>query len=136
MQIEPYLFFNGRAAAALDFYRDALDAQVEMLMRYRDAPEPPQPGCEPNSPDDVLHASFRIGDTRLMASDGPVPGTISGFALSLSATDDTDARRKFDALAAGGQVQMPLGETFFASSFGMLVDRFGVPWMVVCSKPM
>jgi PhnB protein len=136
MQIEPYLFFDGRATEALDFYRDALGAQVEMLMRYRDSPEPPQPGCEPNSPDDVLHASFRIGDTRLMASDGPVPGTFTGFALSLGAADDADARRKFDALAAGGQVQMPLGETFFATSFGMLVDRFGVPWMVVCSKPM
>jgi PhnB protein len=133
MHVEPYLFFNGRTEEALDFYRDAIGAKTEMLMRNKDAPEPPMDNM---GPDQVLHAAFRVGDSVLLASDGPVPGGFNGFSLSLYASDDADAQRKFDALAAGGQVRMPLAETFFATRFGMLTDRFGVGWMVIHPKPM
>ena len=135
MHVEPYLFFNGRTEEALHFYRDAIGASIDMLMRNKDAPEPPL-GATPDSGDQVLHAAFRIGDSVLLASDGPVPGGFHGFALSLYARDDADAQRKFDALAAGGEVRMPLSETFFATRFGMLADRFGVAWMVIHPKPM
>ncbi|MGN6513107.1 MAG: VOC family protein [Lysobacteraceae bacterium] len=135
MPVQPYLFFNGRTEEALNFYREAIGASIEMLVRNRDAPAPPV-GCPPGSGEQVLHAAFRVGDSVLLASDGPVPGGFNGFALSLAAADDADARRKFDALAAGGTVDMPLAETFFASAFGMLVDRFGVHWMVLHPKPM
>ena len=133
MHVEPYLFFNGRTEEALDFYRDAIGAKTEMLMRNKDAPAPPMDNM---GADQVLHAAFRVGDSVLLASDGPVPGGFNGFSLSLYASDDADAQRKFDALAAGGQVRMPLGETFFATRFGMLTDRFGVGWMVIHPKPM
>ena len=129
MQIQPYLFFNGRTEDALRFYVDAIGARIDMLMRNKDAPEPPV-GAPPGSGEQVLHAALRIGDSVLLASDGPVPGGFNGFALSLYASDDADAQRKFDALAKGGEVRMPLSETFFAHRFGMLTDRFGKAWMV------
>ena len=135
MHVQPYLFFNGRTEEALHFYRDAIGASIDMLMRNKEAPEPPT-GLPPDSGEKVMHAAFRIGDSVLMASDGPVPGGFHGFALSLYASDDADAQRKFDALAAGGEVRMPLSETFFAHRFGMLSDRFGVAWMVIHPKPM
>lgn len=135
MQIQPYLFFNGRTEEALHFYGDAIGARIEMLMRNRDAPEPPV-GSPPDSGEQVLHAAFRVGESVLLASDGPVPGGFNGFALSLYASDAADARRKFDALVAGGRLTMPVSETFFANAFGMLVDRFGVHWMVIHPKPM
>ena len=133
MQIQPYLFFNGRTEEALNFYRDAIGATIEMLMRNKDSPEP---AMDHMGGDQILHAALRIGDSVLLASDGSVPGGFNGFALSLHASDDADAQRKFDALAAGGEVRMPLSETFFAHRFGMLSDRFGVHWMVIHPKPM
>jgi PhnB protein len=133
MHIEPYLFFNGRTEEALNFYRDAIGATVQMLMRNKDAPGP---AMDNMGGDQVLHAALRIGDSVLLASDGPVPGGFNGFSLSLYASDDADAQRKFDALAAGGEVRAPLTETFFATRFGMLTDRFGVGWMVIHPKPM
>ncbi len=131
MSIEPYLFFEGRCEEALEHYRRALGAQVEMLMRYKDSPEVPQGKAPP--PDKVMHASFRIGDARLMASDGFCSGKSSfqGFALSLDVKSETEADRVFGALADGGQVKMPLAQTFFARRFGMVADRFGVTWMVI-----
>ena len=133
MQVQPYLFFNGRCEEALAFYGDAVGAKVEMLMRFKDSPEPPAPDCAPVSGDKVMHASFRIGDNVLMASDGQGDGTpeFKGASLSLTAADADEAQRRFAALAEGGQVIMPLGKTFFAPSFGMLVDRFGMSWMVL-----
>lgn len=134
MQVQPYLFFDGRCEEAIEFYRGALGAEVTMLMRYKDSPEPPQPGmCAPGSDDKVMHASFTIGETTLMASDGYNHGKpiFQGFSLSLSPANDAEAKRLFAALADGGQVQQSLTKTFFASSFGMVVDRFGVSWMVV-----
>jgi PhnB protein len=130
MQIQPYLFFDGRAEEAIEFYRKALGAQVQMLMRYRDSPEK-GPTTPPG--DKVMHSSLRIGDAEIMASDGHCQGkpNFQGFSLSLSARDDAEARRWFEALGDGGKVQQPLIKTFFASSFGMVADRFGVSWMVV-----
>ena len=134
MQVQPYLFFDGRCEEAIDFYRKALGAQVGMLMRWKDSPEPcPEGTIPPGSENKVMHASLQIGDTTVMASDGRCGGapTFQGFSLSLDAASDAEAKRLFDALSDGGQVQMPLGKTFFASSFGMVADRFGVSWMVI-----
>src|SRR5919106_1623823 len=133
MQVQPYLFFNGRCEEAVEFYRGALGAKVEMLMRYKDSPDPPPPGMvPPGSENKVMHASLRIGDTTVMASDGNCSGQprFQGFSLSISVADCAEAERRFKALADGGQVQMPLTKTFWSPCFGMLVDRFGVGWMV------
>ena len=134
MQIQPYLFFEGRTEEALEFYKKSLGAKVEMLMRHKDSPEPPPPGmCPPNSQDKVMHACFSISGAKIMASDGRCTGkpSFQGFALSVDAADENDAKRKFAALSEGGQVHMPLGKTFFSPSFGMVADRFGVSWMVI-----
>lgn len=133
MQVQPYLFFEGRCEEALEFYRQVLDAQVDMLMRFKESPEAPPPGAvAPGSEDKVMHASFRVGDSTLMASDGGCSGRpgFQGITLSLNLGDVEEAGRRFAALAEGGEVQMPLGETFWSPAFGMLVDRFGVSWMV------
>ncbi|MFZ3082970.1 VOC family protein [Rhodoferax ferrireducens] len=134
MQVQPYLFFEGRCEEALEFYRTTLGAKVTMLMRFKENPEPQPPGMFPLGSDDkVMHASFTIGETTLMASDGRATGSpvVQGFSLSLSAPTDAEAQRLFSALGEGGQVQMPLAKTFFASSFGMVADRFGVGWMII-----
>jgi PhnB protein len=133
MQVQPYLFFNGRCEEAVDFYKKALGAEVMMLMRFKDSPEPPQPGMiPPGSENKIMHTSLRIGDTTVMASDGRCEGgsTFQGFSLSLTVTNEAEARRTFAALGEGGQVQMPLTKTFWSPCFGMLSDRFGVGWMV------
>lgn len=140
MHVQPYLFFEGRCEEALEFYRATLGAEVTMLMRFKDSPEPAgnaemcgdAEGSGPPPGNNVMHAEFKIGDTTLMASDGiakeaPV---FRGFSLSLTVADEADAKRKFAALGEGGQVQMPLGPTFFSPCFGMVQDRFGVGWMV------
>jgi len=131
MQVQPYLFFEGRCEEAIEYYRKALGAKVEMLMHYKDNPEP-MPGKSPPG-DKVMHASFRIGDTTVMGSDGNCMGkpSFQGFSLSLTARDEAEAKRLFAALSDGGKVQMPLGKTFFSPAFGMVADRFGVAWMVV-----
>jgi PhnB protein len=130
MLVQPYLFFDGRCEEAIEFYHSKLGAEVEMLMRFKESPEPAQ--NPPGSEDKVMHASFRVGETTVMASDGRCMGqpSFQGFALSLTPANDAEAERLFNALSEGGQVQMPLSKTFFASSFGMLADRFGVSWMV------
>ncbi len=135
MQVQPYLFFDGRCEEAIEFYRKALGAQVGMMMRFKDAPPDacPEGAFPAGSENKVMHAALQIGETTVMASDGRNTGkpSFQGFALSLDAKDDADAKRLFDALTQGGQVQMPLGKTFFASSFGMVTDKFGVTWMVI-----
>ena len=130
MQIQPYLFFDGRCDEAVEFYRRALGAEVVMLMRFKDSPEPGM--SPPESGDKVMHARLRIGDGTVLASDGRCQGRprFEGFALSLTARDEAEAERLFGALAEGGQVQMPLASTFFSPSFGMVADRFGVSWMI------
>jgi PhnB protein len=131
MQIQPYLNFDGRCDEALNFYRAALGAEVIRLMRFKDAPDPAM--VSPASADKVMHASFRVGETTVMASDGRCKGQASfqGISLSLTVPNDSEAERLFAALADGGQVQMPLTKTFFSSRFGMIADRFGVSWMVI-----
>jgi PhnB protein len=132
MAIEPYLFFNGRCEEAIEFYKKALGTEVLMLMRYKESPEPTPPGMVPPGWENkIMHATLRIGNANVMASDGCSEGTnFQGFSLSLTAADEADAKRKFAALAEGGQVQMPLGKTFWSPCFGMVADRFGVGWMV------
>jgi PhnB protein len=132
--VQPYLFFDGRCDEAIEFYRRALGAEIEMLMRFKDSPEPPPPGtCPPGWDNKVMHASFRIGGSTLMASDGcgTEKRTFQGFSLSLPVSTEAEAENFFAALAEGGQIQMPLAKTFFSPRFGMLVDRFGVSWMVL-----
>lgn len=133
MQIQPYLFFNGHCEAAIAFYREALGARVDMLMRYRECPDTPPDGMLPPHWDDkIMHAELGIGDAVLMLSDGcgeTSPGFM-GFSLSLTVPDAPTANRMFAALTEGGKEQMPLGETFFSPRFGMVTDRFGVQWMI------
>ena len=129
----PYLMFNGRCEEALTFYKKALDAKIDMLMRFKDNPEPPQPGCTPADDNKIMHASFNVNGSMVMASDGmdTTPPKFEGFTLSVTAKDEPEAVRFFTALADGGSIRMPLTKTFFAKSFGMLADRFGVSWMII-----
>lgn len=131
MRVEPYLNFNGRAEEAFEFYKKAVGAEVTAMMRFKDAP--PEAGTTPEAANKVMHAVLRIGDAVLMASDGRCTGAtkFEGISLALNAKDEAEAKKFFDALLEGGQVQMPLGKTFFSPAFGMLADRFGVTWMVV-----
>jgi len=133
MAIQPYLFFEGRCEEAIEFYRGAIGAKVEMMMRYKDGPEPPPPGMlPPGSESKVMHASFQIGDATVLASDGRCSGKpqFEGFSLSLTVADEAQADRLFNALAEGGEVRAPLTKTFFSPRFGMVADRFGVGWMI------
>ena len=137
MLVQPYLFFEGRCEEAIDFYRRVLGAKVEMLMRYKDSPEPPPPGMvKPGSENKVMHACLKIGDTAVMASDGGCTGNagFGGFSLSINVASEAEADRVFNGLADGGQVRMPLGKTFFSPRFGMVADRFGVGWMVIVEE--
>ena len=140
MKVEPYLFFEGRCEEALEFYRTALGAEITMKMRYSENPEPQQqsPGCGPISPDAIMHAAFRIGETNVMASDGMASGqpVFKGISLSLSPATEAEAQKLFAALSDGGQTQMPLTKTFFSPAFGMVADRFGVSWMIVVPGAM
>ena len=136
MQVQPYLFFDGCCEDALAFYSQALGAQVTTLMRYQDSPEPPPPGDAMDG-EKIMHANLQIGDTQIMASDGMSSGnaTFKGISLSINASSDAEADRIFAALSQGGQVQMPMGATFFASRFGVLADKFGVSWMIIVPLP-
>ena len=137
MKVQPYLFFDGRCEEAIEFYKRNLGATQSMLMRFKDSPEPQQPGMvPPGGENKVMHAQFQVGDTTVMASDGRCGGKpkFDGFALSLTFPTTAEAVRAFAALAEGGQVQMPLTETFFSPRFGMVADQFGVSWMVLVGK--
>ncbi|MGH8505329.1 MAG: VOC family protein [Stenotrophobium sp.] len=133
MQIQPYLFFNGRCEDALEFYKKTLGAEVVMLMRIKESPEPQPPGMmPPGSENKIMHATLRIGSAEFMASDGLCSGTpdFKGFSLSLTLPDEARARQAFDALARRGTVNMPIGKTFWSPCFGMVTDPFGVQWMI------
>ena len=134
MQVQPYLFFDGRCEEAIAFYTKAVGAKPGMVMRFKDGPDKSM--CTPANENKVMHATITVGDSLVMVSDGQAKGkpNFDGFALSLDAKDDADAKKLFNALAEDGQVAMPLAETFFASSFGMVKDRFGVHWMVLAQK--
>jgi PhnB protein len=134
MLVQSYLFFDGRCDEAIEFYRSALDAEVTMLMRFKDNPEPEKSGgTRLGTEDKVMHSQMRIGDTLILASDGRCTGqpNFQGSALALTVADEAEAERRFAALADGGQITMPLAKTFFSPRFGMLTDRFGVAWMVL-----
>jgi PhnB protein len=136
MDVQPYLNFDGRCEEAIEFYRKALGAEVKMLMRFKDNPEP-QPGMmSPGSENKVMHANLRIGDSDILVSDGRCTGQskFQGISLSIWAKTAAEADKMFAALADGGQVQMPLTKTFFSPRFGMVADKFGLGWMVVATQ--
>ena len=134
----PYLMFNGRCEEALGFYKKALGAEIGMMMRFKEAPQEDnagEPGCAPGQidGDKIMHSAFQVKGTTVMASDGmaSTPPKFEGFSLTISARDEPEAERFFAALADGGKIEMPLMKTFFAKSFGVVSDRFGVNWMVI-----
>jgi len=134
MTVQPYLFFDGKCEEALEFYKSAIGAEVEMLMRFSENPDKPDPSnMPPNSENKVMHAAFKVGDTQILASDGHCNGkpSFQGFGLTLGAKSDAEAETLFGAVGKGGQVLQPLTKTFFASKFGMVTDRFGIMWMVI-----
>ncbi|MDF2996402.1 MAG: Glyoxalase/bleomycin resistance protein/dioxygenase [Xanthobacteraceae bacterium] len=134
MNVQAYMMFNGRTEEAIEFYKKAVGAEVTAMMRFRDAPESPPPGMVPeNWGDKVMHSSFKVGDAEIMASDGCQSDAegFKGISLALSVKSEAEAQSRFNALAEGGQVTMPLAKTFFSPNFGTLTDRFGVSWMVV-----
>jgi len=138
MDVQPYLSFEGRAEEAIEFYKSAVGAKLEMMMRFKEAPADQQAMMTPESKDKVMHAAMKIGDTTVMASDGYCTGkaSFSGVTLSISADSSSEADKLFNALSKDGKVTMPMSETFFANRFGMCSDKFGVGWMVIHPKPM
>jgi PhnB protein len=134
MTIQPYLNFDGRCEEAVEFYKKALGAEVEMMPRFKDNPEPPSAECPmPADPDKVMHTSLRIVETVIMASDCECTGKpeFKGISLALTVSDEAEADRSFGALADSGQVLMPMGKTFFSPKFGMVADKFGISWMIM-----
>jgi PhnB protein len=132
--LQPYLFFDGKCEEAIEFYGRAVGAKVNMLMRFKESPEPPASGCmPPGSENKVMHAQITVGGTVVLVSDGRCTNrpNFQGFSLALSVASEADADSTFNALADGGHIQSPLAKTFFSPRFGMVVDRFGVMWMVM-----
>jgi PhnB protein len=136
MNIQPYLSFEGRTQEAIDFYKSAIGAKVDVVMHFKDAPPDMKTQMSPESMDKVMHAAFHIGDTQVMASDGRCTGkaSFSGISLTINAGSNEEAEKLFNALGQGGQVGMPMSETFFAHRFGVVSDKFGVGWMVLNPK--
>ena len=136
MNVQPYLSFQGRAQEALDFYKTAVGAKVDMVMHFKDAPKEMQAQTPPASMDKVMHAAFHVGETQLFATDGECMGSLSftGISLTINATSNEEAEKVFAALGKGGQTTIPMSETFFAHRFGVLADKFGVKWMVLNPK--
>jgi PhnB protein len=131
MEIQPYLFFNGRCEEAIEFYKQALGAEVEMAMRFKESPEGMPPNLPAGHADKIMHASIRVQDAPILMSDAMgEESKFEGFSLVINASDKATAERWFKALSAGGEVTMPLAKTFWSPLFGMLTDRFGVGWMV------
>ncbi len=131
--ISPYLFFGGRCEEAIEFYRKALGAELEMLMRFDESPDPSPPGMiPPGFEKKVMHASLTIQGVRLLLSDGcGTTPKFAGFQLALTIPTEAEAHRAYDALADGGQSTMPLSKTFWSPCYGQVVDRFGLDWMVM-----
>jgi len=136
MHVEPYVFFDGRCEEAIEHYKKTLGATVENLLRFKDGPEPDSGMVPPGSGNKIMHASFRVGDSRVNCSDGSALGKpdFKGFSLVIEVKTDAEAERVFKALADGGAVHQPLIQTFFSSRFGMLADSFGVHWMIMTAK--
>ena len=132
--VQPYLFFDGKCEEALEFYKGAIGAKVEMMMRFKEAPDQSQ--MQPNTGEKIMHAAFNVGGTQVLASDGHCAGkpSFQGFGLALNAKNDAEAEKLFTAVGKGGQVLQPLTKTFFASKFGMVTDKFGIMWMVMAEN--
>jgi PhnB protein len=137
MKVESYLFFNGRTEEALEFYKKALGAKVEAMIRLKDSPEPPKPGSvPPGSENKIMHSLFRVGETQIMASDmGQGQPEFKGFSLTIAAKSEDELKKIFNALSEGGTVHQPLIKTFFSPVFGIVADKFGVSWMVLVDTP-
>jgi PhnB protein len=135
MRLNPYLVFNGQCQAAFRFYEQCLGGKIAAMMTYGDSPLAEQ--CGPQSRDRIMHARLQVGDTVLMGSDAPPDRfqAMQGMSVTLNIEQAAEAERVFHALAEGGNVIMPIGETFWAQRFAMLTDRFGTPWMINCEKP-
>jgi PhnB protein len=134
MRVEPYLFFNGRCEEALEFYKKAIGIETVRILRFKDSPEPAQPGMvPPGSENKIMHCAFRIGESTILASDGRCQGAqkYDGFALTINVATEAEANRLFAGLSEGGQVHMPLTKTFFSPRFGMVADKFGMTWMII-----
>jgi PhnB protein len=133
MKIDAYISFEGRCEEAINFYRQALGAQVAMLLRFKEAPPEAQANMTPGTGEKIMHATLGIGESTLLMSDGMCTGkgVFKGVSLSLTVQDEDEAQRRYAALAEGGQAQLPLHKSFFARSFGMVADRFGVQWMII-----
>jgi uncharacterized glyoxalase superfamily protein PhnB len=131
--VAPYLFFSGRCEEALEFYKQAIGAEVSMMMRFNESPDAVPDGMlQPGFENKIMHATFQVGSMSIMASDGcDDKSKFEGFRLALSLANETDARRIFDALTVGGTVDMPLGPTFWSPCYGMVTDKFNVGWMVM-----
>ena len=130
-KLDPYLFFDGNCAEAMRFYQQTLGGKMEAMMSYADSPMPDQ--CPPGSKDRIMHACIDLNGQLLMASDCPAGQPYQGMnnvSLALTYPTVAEAKRTFDALAAGGKVVMPMAETFWADIFGMATDRFGASWMI------
>jgi PhnB protein len=134
MQLNPYIYFNGRCAEALNFYEGALGAKVVMKMTYGESPAANE--CSKNSLDKIMHARLDVGGSVIMMSDAPEErySTPQGFSISLNLQDPVEAERVYKVLSAGGNVLMPLEKTFWAQRFAMFTDKFGTPWMINCEK--
>ena len=134
MQVQPYIFFDGRCEEAVNFYKIALNAEVTMMMRFKENPDPqPNPMCGKELEEKIMHASFKVGQTEVMASDGYAKGNpeFKGISLSVTAATESEAKKIFGALSGGGKATMPLSKTFYSPCFGMVNDKFGVSWMVI-----
>jgi PhnB protein len=133
MNTYPYLNFEGKCEEAITFYKKAIGAEVVMLMRHGESPEAAPPGMlPPGSENKVMHAEIQIGQSKMMMTDGTCKGTASfnGITINITVDAESEADPLFNSLADGGKITMPLCKTFFAKRFGMLIDRFGLPWMV------
>jgi len=136
MKISPYLHFDGRCDEAIEFYKKALGAELQFMVRFKENPEPQY--NPPGMDEKIMHANLLIGETQIMVSDGRCMGDakFEGITLSIEAADAAEADRLFSALAEGGKVIMPQSQTFFSPRFGMVADKFGVHWMVIVPQPM
>ena len=136
MQVQPYLFFNGRCEEAIEYYRATLGAEITSIMRFKEMPESDKGVIAPGSENKIMHAGLRFGESEVFASDGMNNGEtkFEGISLSLAASDEAEAERLFGLLAEDGKIEMPLAETFFASRFGAVEDKFGVSWLVMSEK--
>lgn len=133
LEIEPYLFFGGKCEEALAFYSDVLGAETLFKMRFSESPDPlPEGMIADGFEEKIMHSTFRVKDTTIMASDGCGPeARFEGFSLAINLDDEAEAKRIFEGLSKGGKVDMPLSKTFWSPCYGMLTDRFGVAWMVM-----